>query len=188
MTADARNPARVGLTALLLTVGLGVAVAGCGTADTGRDPAPPASSATSEPTGPSGATSRTSGSTTEQENRVQIEIVVDDQRFRATLDDSAATRDLLAQLPLTVDMVDHGSVEKTGALPSPLSLDGQPDGADPDVGDIGYYAPDNDLVLYYGDQSYYRGIVILGRLDAGAADRLAGLDGAVTVTVQRLVG
>ena len=38
-------------------------------------------------------------------------------------------------------MVDHGGVEKTGPLPSPLSLDGQPDGADPDVGDLGYYAP-----------------------------------------------
>jgi hypothetical protein len=80
-------------------------------------------------------------------------------------------------------MTDHGSVEKTGPLPSPLSLDGQPDGADPDVGDVGYYAPGNDLVLYYGDQSYFPGIVILGRLDGDAAGRIADLEGAVTVTV-----
>ena len=41
------------------------------------------------------------------------------------------------------------------------------------MGDLGYYAPGNDLVLYYGDQSYFPGIVILGRLDgdAAAADR-----------------
>ena len=97
---------------------------------------------------------------------MRIQITIGEQRFDATLSDSAAARDLLAQLPVTVDMADHGGVEKTGRLPSPLSLDGQPEGADPDVGDLGYYAPGNDLVLYYGDQSYFPGIVILGRLDA----------------------
>ena len=97
---------------------------------------------------------------------MQIEIRVGDERFTATVDDTPAGRDLLAQLPQTIQMSDHGGVEKTGPLAAPLSLDGQPAGADPDVGDLGYYAPGNDLVLYYGDQSYYNGIVILGRLDA----------------------
>ena len=54
-------------------------------------------------------------------------------------------------------MRDHGGVEKTGRLPSPLSLDGQPEGDDPDVGDVGYYAPGNDFVIWYGDQTYRRG-------------------------------
>jgi hypothetical protein len=75
--------------------------------------------------------------------------------FQATLSDSAAARDLVAQLPVTIDMVDHGAVEKTGALPSPLSLDGQPEGAEPGVGDVGYYAPGNDVVFYYGGQSHF---------------------------------
>ena len=81
-------------------------------------------------------------------------------------------------------MIDHGGVEKTGPLPAPLSLDGQPEGADPDVGDVGYYAPGNDLVLYYGDQSYFPGIVVLGRMEGGAAERLAALHGPVTATVE----
>ena len=98
--------------------------------------------------------------------------------------ESAAAEDLLAQLPVTVEMTDHGSVEKTGPLPSPLSLEGQPEGADPDPGDLGYYAPGNDLVLYYGDQSYFPGIVILGRLDDDAPERLAALDGSITATVE----
>jgi hypothetical protein len=62
-------------------------------------------------------------------------------------------------------MTDHGSVEKTGELPRPLSTAGAPPGADLAVGDIGYYAPWNNLVLYYGDQSYHDGIVRLGTLD-----------------------
>ena len=89
-----------------------------------------------------------------QHGEVTINVTIEGQQFQATLVDSAAVRDLAAQLPVTIDMVDHGGVEKTGPLPMPLSLDGQPDGAEPDVGDVGYYAPSNDFVLYYGDQSY----------------------------------
>ena len=123
------------------------------------------------------------GATMENSNN-QIRIRIGEQRFTATLDDSAAARDLLGQLPVTLDMVDHGGVEKTGPLPAPLSLDGQPEGADPAVGDLGYYAPGNDLVLYYGDQSYYPGIVVVGRLDGDAATQIAALDGAITATVE----
>ena len=76
-----------------------------------------------------------------QENRMNIQITIDDQTFAATLQDSAAARDLVAQLPVTVEMTDHGGVEKTGPLPAPLSLEGQPEGADPDVGDLGLLRP-----------------------------------------------
>jgi hypothetical protein len=120
---------------------------------------------------------------TAEESTMQIEIRVGDERFTATVDDTPAGRDLLAQLPQTIQMRDHGGVEKTGPLQTPLSLDGQPDGADPDVGDLGYYAPGNDLVFYYGDQGYYSGIVILGRLDGEATSRLAAIAGDITATV-----
>jgi hypothetical protein len=113
-----------------------------------------------------------------------MQITIGGQRFGACLSDSAAARDLVAQLPVTIDMVDHGQLEKTGPLPSPLSLQGQPKGADPEVGDLGYYAPGNELVLYYGDQSYFPGIVILGRLDGDAAQRISELDGSVAARVE----
>ena len=115
---------------------------------------------------------------------MRVTITIGEQRFQAMLSDSAAARDLVAQLPVTIDMSDHGGVEKTGALPSPLSLDGQPEGADPDVGDLGYYAPGNDLVLYYGDQAHYSGIVVLGHLDPTAAQRIAAMNGSVTATIE----
>lgn len=115
---------------------------------------------------------------------MNIHITIGDQTFGATLLDSPAARDLLAQLPVSVEMIDHGGVEKTGPLPSPLSLEGQPEGADPDVGDVGYYAPGNNLVLYYGDQSYFPGIVVLGRANGDAAERIAEMDGSVTATVE----
>src|SRR4051812_50135930 len=165
---------RAAVCAALLTV-VGLSVAGCGDNGQSGDNRGGAPSTSPSP-------SRIDSSP-HQEEQMKIQITINDQRFRATIFDSAAGRDLIAQLPLTIDMVDHGSVEKTGPLPSPLSLDGQPDGADPDVGDVGYYAPGNDLVIYYGDQSYFPGIVILGQLEGDAAHRISELDGPVTATV-----
>lgn len=130
-----------------------------------------------------GSPSSTSDGST-KEYPMKIALTVGDERFGAALADSAAARDLAAQLPLTIDMTDHGQVEKTGRLPAPLSLDGQPDAADPDVGDVGYYAPGEDLVLYYGDQSSFPGIVVLGQMDDEAAPRLAEMEGPVTVTIE----
>jgi hypothetical protein len=157
---------------------LGLAVGGCG--EDARVGASATEPATPQPSGTEAAP--------DQEEQMKISIAIGDGRFSATIADSAAGRDLIAQLPLTIAMTDHGSVEKTGPLPSPLSTAGQPDGADPEVGDVGYYAPGNDLVLYYGDQSYYPGIVILGRLDGDAAGRIAEMEGAVTATVSAPAG
>jgi hypothetical protein len=158
-------------------------VTACGpddAADNGQHISAP-SWASGRPTG-----SPKSGTTPGQEADMRIQITVGDQRFSATLATSAATRDLVDQLPVTIEMTDHGGVEKTGRLAAPLSLDGQPAGADPDVGHGGYYARGNDLVLYYGDQFYYDGIVLLGRLDGDAAERIAAFDGSVSVTVATL--
>jgi hypothetical protein len=157
-----------------------MAGAGCGGAESRNATTPPRALARSDPT----TTTDAAPNDRPSEDRMKIQITIDDQRFEATLAESAAARDLVAQLPVTIDMVDHGQVEKTGPLPSPLSLQGQPDGADPDVGDLGYYAPGNDLVLYYGDQSYYPGIVILGQLDGDAAQRISALDGPITARVE----
>jgi hypothetical protein len=142
--------------------------AGCGGGSTGATP-----NAARSPAGDQ-----------KENSPVRLQITIGNERLTATLRDSAASRDLVAQLPLTVAMVDHGGVEKTGPLPAPLSLAAQPEGADPDVGDVGYYAPGNDLVLYYGDQSFFPGIVVLGHMDGDAAARIAATDGPVTATVE----
>ena len=77
----------------------------------------------------------------------------------------------------------HGS-EKTGALPRALTTNGVPRGSNPDVNEIGYYAPGRDLVLYYGDVGYFNGIVRIGRFDVDI-DSLADQSDGVSVTVER---
>jgi hypothetical protein len=176
-----RTTVGVALSALL-----GLNLASCGSSGQSGDTG--GATSASPPSSAGQATAPPTNAVAPRGEQMKIQITIDDQRLQATIFDSGAGRDLLAQLPLTVDMVDHGGVEKTGPLPAPLSLDGQPDGADPDIGDLGYYAPGNDLVFYYGDQSYYPGIVIIGRLDGDAASRIADMAGAVTATVEPRAG
>jgi hypothetical protein len=109
----------------------------------------------------------TSATPTIKETAVtDIRITVNDQTFTAQLSDNPTARDLIDQLPLTFRFRDFNRVEKIAKLPRPLTTDGVPAGDDPEINDIGYYAPSGDLVLYYGDVGYWSGIVRIGRLDA----------------------
>ena len=86
-----------------------------------------------------------------------------------------------------VPPITAAAIEFSNKFPPPaeLSTDGAPGSADPNPGDIGYYAPGNDFVLYYGDQSEFPGIVILGSMDETGSDTVGSIDGDVTVTVSR---
>jgi hypothetical protein len=110
-----------------------------------------------------------------------IIIDVDDQQIAGELDDSAASASLIGQLPLTLSFRDFGGQEKVAELPESLNLDGAPAGSDAAPGTIGYYVPDQGLVLYYDQVGYYPGIVPLGTLtDAGFIEDQAS-DFTVTI-------
>jgi hypothetical protein len=115
-----------------------------------------------------------------------IRITFGDTQLAGTLDDNATARDLAAQLPLTLTFRDHNNAEKTAPLPRELSADGAPAGHDPTAGDIGYWAPDGDLVFYYDDAApFFNGIVRIGEFegDLAALERQSdGFSGKVVVT------
>jgi hypothetical protein len=123
--------------------------------------------------------------TNEEPTVTDIRITVDGRTLTARLDDNATARDLLDQLPLTLRFRDFNRLEKIAKLPRPLTLDGAPVGADPDVDDLGYYAPSGDLVLYYGDVAYFDGIVRLGRFRHGDLAAIAGQPDGIEVTLER---
>lgn len=93
-----------------------------------------------------------------------ITITFGDVVVQGELWDNPTARDLVSLLPLELVFSDYNSVEKTASLPRALTMNGVPAGADPEPSDIGYYAPGNVLVLYYGDVGYWNGIVRLGRM------------------------
>ena len=63
-------------------------------------------------------------------------------------DDNATTRDLLSMLPVTLRFEELNGREKISYLPRPLDTTDVP-GADPEDGDLIYYAPWGNLGFYY---------------------------------------
>ena len=74
---------------------------------------------------------------------------------------------------------------ETAPLPRELSLEGAPEGHDPATGDIGYWAPDGDLVFYYdSDAPFFNGIVRIGEFD-GEMDAIERQSDDFSVTIER---
>ena len=162
--------------ALLATASLSA----CGSEDQDSDQAA---------SGPETSTPRPSPATDDQETSpadgLPIRITFGDTELTAGLDDNATARDLAAQLPLTITFRDHNNVEKTAPLPRELSLESAPEGHDPAAGDIGYWAPDGDLVFYYdSDAPFFNGIVRIGECD-GNMDAIERQSQDFTATIER---
>lgn len=109
-------------------------------------------SISSNPPEPTPPPSQRSGSTDQVGPPIQL--TLGDTTLTARLTNNSTALDLLSQLPLTLTFRDFNGVEKIADLPRELSTDGVPPGADPEILDIGYYSPSNNLVLYYGDVGY----------------------------------
>ena len=118
--------------------------------------------------------------TQQTEGTMQIAIRAGERTLTARLEDSAAAREFAALLPIELTLEDYASTEKIAELPRRLSTTGAPAGFEPVVGDLAYYAPWGNLALYYRDFGYSRGLVRLGRIEAGA-ETLGSLEGQVTI-------
>jgi hypothetical protein len=122
---------------------------------------------------------------TEESDVTTIRITIDNRPITAQLADNATAQALADQLPLTLTFRDLNRVEKIAELPKPLTTEGVPEGDDPDIADVGYYAPSNDLVLYYGDVGYWNGIVRIGRFNTDDLDFIKGQPDGFRVTIEQ---
>jgi hypothetical protein len=120
----------------------------------------------------------------EEASMMRIRLTFDGKAVEATLLDNATARDLLSLLPMTLTLEDYASTEKIGYPPRKLSVAGAPAGVDPSVGDIAYYAPWGNLAIFYKDFGYSRGLIGLGRIDAGI--EALRMPGSLTVTIERV--
>jgi hypothetical protein len=106
-------------------------------------------------------------STSQTQTHMNIRLKLEDKVLTATLNDSKAARDFAALLPLTLTLTDYSKTEKISDLPKKLSTDGAPNGSDPSIGDIAYYAPWGNLAIFYRDFGYSDGLVLLGKIKGG---------------------
>ena len=170
------------LTACLAATFAAVAVSACGDEEAEQLPPPRETrTQTSPDAGPDATTSP--APTEDAPSATQLRITFGDTELTARLDDNATARDLAAQLPLTLTFRDHNGVEKTAPLPNELSTEGAPNAHDPAAGDLGYFAPGGDLVLYHNDEApEFPGIIRIGSLD-GDLDALGRQVGEFEATV-----
>jgi hypothetical protein len=115
-------------------------------------------------------------------NTMKIRLTVNGKALTATLIDNATASDFLALLPMTLTLEDYAQTEKITYLPRKLSTAGAPEGSDPSVGDITYYAPWGNLAIFYKDFRYSSGLIQLGRVDSGI-EALA-VPGPLKVTIE----
>jgi hypothetical protein len=172
------------LTVSILVVLL--AVTTCTTTEPSADTEPGATVAPASPTATSSSTPPpASQPTSEEPNVPTVRITVADQTITAQLADNPTAQDLTDQLPLTLTFRDFNRVEKVAELPRPLTMDGVPAGDDPDINDIGYYAPSRSLVCYYGDVGYWDGIVRIGRFTDRDIELIERQPDGFQVTIER---
>lgn len=112
---------------------------------------------------------------------MKIRFVFDDQTIHATLDDTPSTRDFVRQLPLSFELEDYASTEKIAYLPEKLTREGAPSGTSARAGDIAYYAPWGNLVIFYRDFGHANGLIHLGKIDAGLKRFTSGKSMEVTI-------
>jgi len=113
---------------------------------------------------------------------MKIALRIGDTVITATLNDNKTTQAFTALLPLTLTLEDYAGTEKISDLPKRLSTEDAPSGSEPSIGDITYYAPWDNLAIFYRDFGYSTGLVILGKIDSGV--QALNVPGSVKVTVE----
>lgn len=97
----------------------------------------------------------------------KLKMTIEGQEIEITLYDTPAANDLYQMLPLELTFEDYNSVEKISYLEEDLTTEGEPDGCDPDTGDLCLYAPWGNLSIFYQDFRYSEGLIKLGHIDSG---------------------
>ncbi|MFM0139363.1 cyclophilin-like fold protein [Caballeronia grimmiae] len=102
-----------------------------------------------------------------EEQVIKISIKFNGQTLIADLEDNPSSRDLIAQLPLTLAFEDYHATEKIAYPPRRLVTKDAPEGFDPSAGTVAYYAPWGNLALFYKDFGYSTSLVNLGTIVSG---------------------
>lgn len=119
-----------------------------------------------------------------EENEVmKIKVTSKEYEIIYELNQSQAAKDLYGQLPLTLEVEDFSTNEKTFYPPEELDIRDAPP-ANAEKGSLCYYSPWADVVMFYdyfgqGSNLYELGEVVSGK------EEIEKLNGTITVTAYR---
>ncbi|WP_113486538.1 cyclophilin-like fold protein [Rhizobium cremeum] len=98
---------------------------------------------------------------------MKVRFRFDRHTVNATLYDNPSARDFASMLPLDLKIEDYSNNEKIAYLPRKLTEDGSGPFGNEQPGDVCYYAPWGDIILFYASYRYSSGLIRLGRVDGG---------------------
>ena len=115
---------------------------------------------------------------TEEITDMKMNVTIGDKSFTATLEDNAATRELMKMMgeaPISINMDDYSGFEKVGSLGKSLTTDNRQ--ITTHAGDIVLYSG-NQIVMFYGSNSW--SYTKIGKIDdlSGWEDALG--NGSIT--------
>ena len=140
------------------------------------------STASSESTEPSSEAATEPVEMTSAERKIKM--AVDGQEISIVLYDTPTANALYEALPMEMNFSDYNGTEKIAYPPDTLPTEGEPDGCDPDVGDLCLYAPWGNLCIFYQDFRYSQSLIKLGHVESGM-DILSCISGEFTVTLEK---
>lgn len=109
-----------------------------------------------------------------------MKIQVNDGNHQAVfeLNNSSAAQSLIKQLPLTIKVENYSNDEKI-FYPEKLATNNTPM-SQGEVGDLAYFAPWGDVVMYYKKFQSYAGLYQLGKCVSGE-DEIVKLKGTIDI-------
>lgn len=105
--------------------------------------------------------------TNQEPTNMKVRFLFDRHTVDATLYDNPSARDFASMLPLDLKIEDYSTNEKIAYLPRKLTEEGSGPFGNEQPGDVCYYAPWGDVILFYAAYRYSSGLIRLGRVDGG---------------------
>lgn len=114
----------------------------------------------------------------------KLKMTVAGQTITIVLYDTPTADALYESLPMELNFSDYNGTEKIAYPSETLPTEGEPEGCDPEAGDLCLYAPWGNLCIFYQDFRYSESLIKLGHVESGM-DILAGMSGDFTAVLER---
>ncbi|OIQ50130.1 hypothetical protein BerOc1_02060 [Pseudodesulfovibrio hydrargyri] len=117
------------------------------------------------------------------EKTMRITVKANGKTIVFELNDSQASKDLYAQLPLDIDVENYSSNEKIYYPPKKLGTSNTPLVKAAKPGTLAYYAPWGDVVMFFGTFGSASGLYELGKAVQGG-DQIPSLSGTLRIEAE----
>ncbi|AXI30665.1 hypothetical protein CIB87_17165 [Priestia megaterium] len=116
----------------------------------------------------------------------RIKLTFNDKEVLVRMYDNPASKDFLAQLPLTITFEDYMGKEKISILQKRLSIDDVQAEDLSQKGDFAYYTPWGNVAIFHkGIEDATNDLIMLGQIESGK-ENFENVDGDFTVTIEKV--